>query len=330
MREKRFRLALLTFCASLFACAPKANFSDYTEKELDLKTAPHKLPEYVLNKKKPKIAVLPFGTALDVARKCNLGAVAQENVMNILVNTGTAEVVERSQLNALMQEVKFSVGVGGDVDVSQLSKLGSGIDYVIVGSIASVDIGTMAAPLIGCTETGTVYISVRVLTFPSGSVLKAITSRGTRVNTREAKITGECKVQDSCGLLSGAIVGAADKIKEDFLMLFPTYGYVYKTMTHAKDPKKRIAFINLGTADGLRAGEKVDIVEFKIEKDPAKGSTIVRESLVAECTILNNELTHDKSVCAIPEDKAQNVLVLHAVRTKPNVGLLRTIQKRVN
>lgn len=341
MRERRLKLAMLLSCAALSACAPKVNLSEYGEKELDSKTAQHNLPDYVINKKKPRVAVLPFGIAQDVAKRCNLDVSAQENIINTLVKIGTTEVVERAHIDKIMQEAKFSVGIGGDIDIAQLSKLGSGIDYVIVGSVASVNAsanftearqyvdrqGRLVVVPQKCTETGTASLTVRVLTFPAGSVLKAMNPKATKSNTREVRYSGECVVQNVCGLLSGAVASAGDDLREDFMALFPTYGYVYKTMTHNKDTKKRIAFITLGSGDGLKAGEKVDIVEFKVEKDPVKGGDVVREAVVAECTVVENELTNDKSVCIIPEDKAQNVLVRHAVKTKVNVGLLRRIEK---
>ncbi|MCX8075730.1 MAG: CsgG/HfaB family protein [Aquificaceae bacterium] len=341
MKRGRLNLALLLSCSALFACAPKVNLSEYGEKELDSKTAQHKLPDYVVNKKKPRVAVLPFGTAQDVAKRCNLDASAQENTINTLVKVGTTEVVERGQLNALMQEAKLSVGIGGDIDIAQLSRLGSGIDYVIVGSIASVNTsanftearqytdrqGRLIVTPPTCTETGTASLTVRVLTFPAGTVLKAMTPKATKTNNREVRFSGDCRVQDVCGLLSSAVASAADDMREDFLALFPAYGYVYKTMTHNKEAKKRIAFITLGSGDGLKAGEKVDIIEFKVERDPVKGGDILREYVVSECTVVENNLATDRSICIIPEEKAQNVLVRHAVKTRVNVGLLRKIEK---
>lgn len=43
---------------------------------------------------------------------------------------------------------------------------------------------------------------------------------------------------------------------------FPVFGYIYKTMSNRKNPIERIAFIRLVTLDGIKAGSKIEIIEF--------------------------------------------------------------------
>lgn len=50
---------------------------------------------------------------------------------------------------------------------------------------------------------------------------------------------------------------------------FPVFGYIYKTMSNRKNPIERIAFIRLVTLDGIKAGSKIEIIEF-FKKNPVK------------------------------------------------------------
>lgn len=342
MKRKKAIVGGVAISVSLLlsACGTKVNLSDFKESELDSKVASHELPDYVVNKKKPKVAVLPFTVSEEAVKRCGIDKTSQEAFMDTLVKVGTVEVVERGQIDALMKEVKFSMGIGGDVDVSKLSNLGSGIDYVIVGSIISSK--TVAKFTEGgyvkdkkgnsvyvpprCNEVGEVKIASRILKFPSGNILKSMSLDGGKNAARDVSSSYDCRVQDPCGLLAEATNRAVDDALEELKAAFPSYGYVYKTMTH-KENRKRIAFISVGTEDGVKAGDKVDIVEFVQEKDPVKGTDIFREKLVAECTVIDTELSNDKSICLIQDEKVGAVYVKHAVKTKVNMGLGRTVEK---
>lgn len=325
MTGKNFTLIALLICSSLFlfACGAGVNLSDYNQSELDSKVANHEIPDYVLNRKKPKVVVLPLGVAEGVAKNCGVDKVAQEAFIDVFVKVGTVDVLERRHVEAIMKEVKFSVDIGGDVDLSKLSDLGSGIDYVLVGSISG-KIRASYTPR-KCNEVGEVKVASRILKFPSGIILKSIKLEGEKTISREAKDSQECRIQDPCVLLSEATNKAVEDAFEDLKSLFPLYGYVYKTLTH-RGNKKRIAFITIGTEDGIKAGDKVDIVEFVQEKDPVKNTIIYRERIVAECTVLDVELGPDKSICSIQDEKARAVLPKHAVKTKVNVSIGRTIE----
>lgn len=336
IREKRLKIILLEFCLLLFACAPKLNISEYTHRELDSRTVQHALPDYVAKQKKPRVAVLSFSAAPDIAKKCNLDITAKENVLKTLVKTRTAEVVEA---------VLPDSNAGGNVDFAQLSQHGSAVDFVITGSITSVNVyaqtfieepcslesdSTLSDILFcliiniifppSCIEEGKVSLTVKVLSFPEGTVLKVMnpTSTEFKITRKEEDV---CSIKDVCGLLSGAVASASEKLRDDFMELFPTYGHVYKTMTHSKDARKRIAFITLGSGDGLKAGKKLDIVEFRKE-----GEDIV-EFKIAECTVVKEKLKRDRSICVIPKNKADSVFVGHMVKTRAKAGLLRRIKK---
>jgi hypothetical protein len=57
----------------------KISISEYRQTAIDSKTASHQLPQYVIDKKKAKLAVLPPGDATQYRNVCGLGQAAQEN-----------------------------------------------------------------------------------------------------------------------------------------------------------------------------------------------------------------------------------------------------------
>lgn len=341
-KNRLLKGALIGSCLFLFSCGAKVNLSEYNQTELDTKVANHEIPDYVLNKKKPKIAVLPLSVSEDAIKRCGIDRTAQETFMDTLTKVGTVEVVERSQVDAIMKEAKFSTSIGGNVDLSKLSGIGSGIDYVIVGSVTSAKIAakytegkyekdnkgntTYIPPK--CNEVAEVKIVSRILKFPAGSIVKSMSLEGSKDIYREVGGSYGCSVQDPCGLLSEATHKAVGKSLEELKATFPAYGYVYKTMTH-KEGKKRIAFISIGTDDGIKAGDKVNIIEFVKEKDPVKNTVIIREKSVADCTVVETELGPDKSICLIEEEKAGPVLIKHAVKTKANKSLTDVLKEKL-
>lgn len=170
-------------------------------------------------------------------------------------------------------------------------------------------------------------VAYRLVTFPRGNIQKAFQLDGDEAVGREVRSSYDCSVQDPCGLLSQAIYEAVDDAKESLAEAFPRYGYIYKTMTHNSDPKKRIAFITIGTSDGIKSGDKVEIIEFKKEKDPVKGIEFIQPTTIGECTITETDLSPDRSICVISDKVTERVFIKHAVKTKVTVGIFRQLQK---
>lgn len=89
-----------------------------------------------LASKKPRIAVLAFKNNADNRWWYQGGAEAAQDVfVTELIKSGKFRVVEREQLNALMQEKNLSLS--GDLDPKTAMKLGKilGISYLLTGSV---------------------------------------------------------------------------------------------------------------------------------------------------------------------------------------------------
>ncbi|MCX5716813.1 MAG: hypothetical protein NTW44_00590 [Nitrospirae bacterium] len=346
MKIRQLKVSVITIIAAAFvasSCAPKLSISEFRQGAIDSKTASHQLPQYVIDKKKAKLAVLPPGDATQYRNVCGLGQAAQENFTQTLAKIGTVEVVERSQLDAFMQEMKFQAGITSEIDANKFMQIAKGVDFVFVGGVSSAGVnasftaggqrkniftGQMYYANPTCTESGKVLVNYRLITFPSGSVQQVFQLDGQKTNLpRNVSSSYDCRVQNPCGLLQEAVYRAIDDVKESLAEAFPVYGYIFKTMTHNSNKKNRIAFLSLGKADGIEAGSTVDIIEFAAEKDPVKGTTSLVPRVIAECAVTETELFPDRSICVIPEESADFVFVRHAVRTKSKTGVFRGVQK---
>jgi len=343
-----FLVAVMATAFIVSSCASKVTVAEFRQEPLDSKTASHQLPQYVIDKKKAKLAVLPPGDATQFRDVCGLAKSAHENLAQTLAKIGTVDVVERGQLDAFMQEMKFQAGITNEIDANKFMEIAKGIDYVFVGSISSASatcsraenvdlLGTLLAKKGEgikteqvCRDQGRVLINYRVIEFPSGKVKHVFTLNGQKTINRNisyADMVMGCKLQDPCGILQEATYRAIDDAKESLTETFSTYGYIFKTITHKSNKKNRIAFLSLGKADGLEAGSAVDIIEFITEKDPIKGTESAVARVVAECIVTETELLNDRSICIISEENADSVFVKHAVRTKSETGVFRGMQK---
>ena len=143
MNIRRLKISVVDYYSGgfcrIFLCS-KLSISEFRQVAIDSKTASHQLPQYVIDKKKAKLAVLPPGDATQFRNVCGLGQAAQENFTQTLAKIGTVEVVERSQLDAFMQEMKFQAGITSEVDANKFMQIAKGVDFVFVGAVSSAGV----------------------------------------------------------------------------------------------------------------------------------------------------------------------------------------------
>ena len=81
MNIRQLKISVVVIIAAAFAassCAPKLSISEFRQVAIDSKTASHQLPQYVIDKKKAKLAVLPPGDSTQFRTACGLGQSAHE------------------------------------------------------------------------------------------------------------------------------------------------------------------------------------------------------------------------------------------------------------
>lgn len=334
-------LFLLSMLPLLSGCATTLDLSKFHEAQLDERSAKTALPSYITEKKRPRVAVLPISDSSQYSKTLNLSQTATDTLTQLIVTSGGFEVMERAQLNTFMEEMKFQASVGAEIDADKFAKIAKDLDTVFVGTISSAVIATSFTDASSwtdnkgkvhnnppsCSEEGKVTINFRALESPSGTIINSFQVRGRSFKSRQVRYSGECTVQSPDGLLSEAVNKAIDDAREDIANTFPSMGYIYKTMTDKSDPKKRVAYINLGRNDGIQIGNKVDIIEFSQEMDKVRKSMRAFQRPVAEGIVSETQFMPDSAILIIPEDAADRVLVGQAVKTKANVSIFRMINK---
>ncbi|MGC9046089.1 CsgG/HfaB family protein [Thermodesulfovibrio sp. 3462-1] len=339
MQQKTLYSVILSILmVAIWGCVPpKVSLMEYTMLDIDNKKVTHFMPDYAIQKRKPKIAILPPSDNTQF-RGCELYSSAQEYLTQAFANTGSVELVERSQLKVLMEELKFRAGVSGDIDLQKFAKIAEKVDFVLVGSISKAYINVRFTPAsswtdkkgkthynpASCNEEGEIGLTLRLIQFPEGRIQKAFSMNGRAKNYRGQD--NYCRVEDPCGLLNKAIEKAINNSRSEIFDVFSVYGYIYKTMTNRKNPKERIAFITLGRSDGLKEGSIVEIVEFVKERDPVKNIDIITPRIVGECTVSETDLQSDRSICIIAEDYVDKVLTGHAIKTSAPKGFWQKLR----
>ncbi len=328
---KKSLLYLLSL-ALLSGCAHTVDVSKYKESPLDQKTADILPPQHVIDKKHPKIAVLPLGEPSDYKGKLSSGA--QEAITQLVSKGCGMEVVERGQLGALFEEKKFAGAMDPGADLSGLAKMAQGIDYVILGAITNTGVGASFTPSkttvnkstgksytsnAYCTISGQATVNIRVVNASTGTIAQAFEAfKGTTSNNVDMANSSQCRVNNPAAVVNQAVDKAVKKATRQFIEAFPNLGYLYKTMTGADGT--RIAYINLGKLDGVKGGDKVELVRYVKEVDRIKKTERLTTQKIADVKIADTDMQDNSSIIIIPEEYSSQIMPGLAVKTKYNAS----------
>ncbi len=334
----RFKYFLI-FILLIPACTPtmtgpSVNLAMYTQTQEDMQMASILPPKYIIEKKTPRIAILEIAdhSGLTQMRRCNLGPMATDLLHNVIFKMGRYEVVERAQAKKLAAELGYEETHG--VDWEEIEKkyfaLGKNIDYVIVGSINRVTPNvTKNINLKSCIEEAEVSLSLRVINLHQGITVASFT---VREKTQEVKpINQYCVV--TCGLVQKALENAISRwVPVKVQEAIPIYGYISKVMSYINPEggKVKIAYINLGTNDGLKPGDKVIIMELRKERDLVTGKEKLRYIDLGKATVAQTGLRPDEAIIVIDDPVlAKRVKVGFVVQTTAERALLKAQQEKV-
>lgn len=218
------------------------------------------------------------------------GKGVSEILVNKLVDSGNFIVVERSKLDAILQEQ--NLGASGRVDTATAAQIGRllGVDVVVLGSVTSFNIekdngGVCAFGICagGNKTSANTKLNVRLVNTTTGEILSVaegngksgrgdgnLSFRGFSVNSNSRK---EAK------LLAQAMADAIDqvnkKINNDSAKLAATPKSLPNVEALVADISGKNVILNKGSADGFRQGMKLSIQRVTREvKDPSTGKVI--------------------------------------------------------
>jgi curli biogenesis system outer membrane secretion channel CsgG len=338
------KMGVLALTITLFSgCANGIKMSNYKELDCDKKDCEIQPPEYIVNKKKPKVAILPLADVTEFDGK--LSKSANETLTQTLTSGTGLEVVERSQMDKLFEEVKFKGNITGDIDPTMLTSLAKDLDFVILGSVSSVSEGakfTEASSYrdkkgylhniaASCTVSAEATVNIRAVSTKTGSIYKVFTPfKGKVSGSSEVRSSSQCQIGDPFQLAQQATAKSIENGKDSFMEAFPNYGYVSKTMTNPGNGKDRIAEITLGKNNGLKAGDKVMLGRYEKSFDRIKKTESLAIHDVTEVTISETGLGDDQSFITLPEEFANDVTVGYIVKTKANKSMFKSFRNMVN
>jgi len=96
-------------------------------------------PNFAQDKEKPRIAVLPFADTNTQAKNEGYGEAISGMLMTELINGNIFQVIERSEIDKMMNELTFQIS--GAVDANTAKQIGAilGVDILVFGTIAKFD-----------------------------------------------------------------------------------------------------------------------------------------------------------------------------------------------
>ncbi len=194
------------------------------------------------------IAVLPFenkGASKD------LGEIVLDKMTTVLVNQNRFKVMERAQLNKILEEQKL--GMSGILDAATAAKIGKGIgvDAIVMGSVV-------------LTQNGSVSIDARVIDTESARIITA----------RDA-YTGGSDIQS----VKNAVENLAHALVQDLPLVD---GFVIQVNGDQ-------IMLDKGLNSGLKPGMKCIIYrEGKEIRHPITGEVLGRETTIIGTVLVND------------------------------------------
>jgi curli biogenesis system outer membrane secretion channel CsgG len=262
--------------------------------------------------KQPSVAVLNFtteGLTGDWWGEFEPGVAISDLVTDQLVNAGTFSVVDRKNLDSVLQEHKLSES--GEVSPASIVQSGRliGARYIITGNVLQFDqtgqsgaavgglIGGFAGAAIGGIKRNrvTLKVAVRVIDVQSGQILESFAGEKTESGTSWG-----------AGGFGGGVAGGY----ENSSFISSTMGHLINDeaadIASHIDPAKltgapagpalagRIIeidgsdiILNIGSSKGVEVGQYFDVLKERHIKDPDSGQVLTSTSTVAKIQIVS-------------------------------------------
>lgn len=223
---------------------------------------------------KKRIAVLPFKNNAQLARANDLGTSVANALMTRLVKNQNYDVVERGELQRILQEQRL--GLTGIVDAETAAEVGKlvGAAYSVFGSVEFAHVQFMDVYRRVDAEAA-VKLTYRLVDNTTGRILEAEEVQG-QIWDRGVERSRDTKNALLIRATERAIADLAQKINRQN----PRLGNVMKV-------DGRRVYISIGSMDGIEAGDVCVIyAEGEPLYDPGSGTVVgVVEEKVAECVV---------------------------------------------
>ena len=323
------KLICLTIIAAISSCAPTIkNFEKYQKQFLN-KT------DFMPSKesfegKAPKVVVFPLDINENaIASQANLGASIANNIENVLAQNRLAELVDRKAGEKLQKEIALAEmnktgsykgpqiadyavsGVVSNADFS--SKYSSGSTYVDPRTLNTI----MIPPKY--TYTATAAGNIKIYELPSLKVINAIEFNAKKVRSENVQQNGglslgalqiggeQVKGADrDDGLVRKAGEDAIDEAKSEIKNAFAKQGFFLEKRVY---DSKTIFKISIGSLDGVKHGDKFEVIGQYETQNPITNETEVEHRILTSGTV-TDKIDPKSSWVVIDDEKQLNSIRL--------------------
>lgn len=273
---------------------------------------------------KYKIAVLPFDDGSIQDRwwdgSWELGKGVSDELITALLETDKFRVIEREQLDKVLQEQNF--GASGRVDASSAAKIGKilGVKYLLMGRVTEFTFKSSGGGAIGKkgiglgikTTTARVTIDARLVETSTAEILTGIAGKGEKKQTNLGLVydwsaisfgSDEFRKTNIGVALRDAVTQVANGLSEKAYGNAEPEGALTGLIAYVSGTK---VYINLGSSDGVKPGMVFVVYHIlDLVKDPATGEVIDEVSEpVAEISV--NEVKEKASTCTVTTKLSSN------------------------
>lgn len=269
------------------------------------------LPEAAAQGARPRIAVLGFSNNSTFTYwGDNLGAAAADELTTQLVRSGAFTVVERSQVNAILDEQHF--GLSGAVDASTAAEIGKilGVQLVLMGSVTQFSVdrksGGLGSLRVTYTEAES-RMDVRLVSTTTAEILVVAEGQGKKRMGGVGWENFDFEREFDAGLaqeaLRPAVEGAVEEIVEQadrFADLAP----VAVPGEVVGSPEEGVVYIDKGAGDGIEVGQRFDV--FRVVDEIRDSAGNVLDQVTEKVGVIEvTRVLSQSSVCSVVEGSAQ-------------------------
>ncbi len=245
---------------------------------------------------KPRIAVLDFDySSVSDPRWLSYFTGGSRGVSDILVNklvqSGSYSVIERSRIDAILQEQ--NLGASGRIDATTAAQIGKilGVDAIILGSITQFDLqerrsgGGLFFGIGASTEDTDAYVklNVRMVNTTTAEIISVAEGNGNASQSDSSVsvlgLGGGSSTSNEGRLLTMATEKAIDEVLRSLNADSAKIAALPKALPNVNALVAAVlgnqVVLNKGTTDGYRPGMRVSIERIaQAIKDPATGKVI--------------------------------------------------------
>ncbi len=317
------QLILLMILALSASCTPAIKNFDKYQKQFASKSSFMPTEEQV-DKKTVKVAVFDFDEKdIELAKQANLGKSLAGELETFLAKNKLAELVDRNVSSKLQQEIQLA----------EMNKTGAYAgpkvaDYAVSGILTNADFNRKyvdGSVYINPKNGNTVSIppkfvykasvsgNIKVYELPSLNVVNTIELSGLATRSENVQNNGGLSIggiriggenaegaKRDDGLVRKAVIDAISFAETNILNAFAKRGYILEKRSLGKD---NIFKVNLGFEDGIKHGDKFDVIAQYETENPITSKLEVERKIIANGSI--SQIIDPKTCWIIISDNKQ-------------------------